>query len=62
MNKQELSALVEELLRGMVDPPKVKASDYKATKEEPRPQPEHYHDGDFAPDVTKLDLDRKSVV
>ena len=62
MNKQELSALVEELLRGMSEPPKDKASDYKATKEEPRPQPEGYHDGDFAPDVTKLDLRKLYLV
>ena len=62
MNKQELSALVEELLRSMDAAPTVKASDYKATKEEPKPQPESYHDGDFAPDVTKLDLRKLYLV
>ncbi len=62
MNKQELSALVEELLRTMGNPPMVKASEYKATKEEPKAQPETYHDGDFAPDVTKLDLRKLYLV
>ena len=62
MNKKELSLLVEELLRSMGTQPTVKASEYKATKKEPQPQPEEYHDGDFAPDVTKLDLRKLYLV
>ena len=62
MNKQELSALVEDLLRSMGHPPTVKASDYKATTPEPQPQPDHHNDGDFAPDVTKLDLRKLYLV
>ena len=56
MNKQELSALVESILKDMGAQPQVKASDYKATAPDPEPAPTHYHDGDFVEDVTKLDL------
>ena len=62
MNKQELSLLVEELLRSMGDPPAVKASDYKATQEAPQPHPESDQDGSFAPDVTALDLRKLYLV
>ena len=52
MNKEELAALVAEILAE----PMVKASDYKPRN--PGPQPENcgYHQGDFVPDVTALDL------
>ena len=54
MNKEQLTALVAEILGQMA--PQVKASDYKASQLSP-PKPEHpYHDGDFVPDVTQLDL------
>ena len=56
MNKQELSALVAQILQDMGNPPQVKASDYKATAPDPEPAPANYHDGDFVEDVTKLDL------
>lgn len=56
MNKQELSALVAQILQDMGSEPQVKASDYKATKPDPAPAPTNYHDGDFVEDVTKLDL------
>ena len=56
MNKQELSALVAQILQDMGNPPQVKASDYKATAPDPEPAPTNYHDGDFVEDVTKLDL------
>ena len=54
MNKEELAALVAEILAQQE--PTVKGSDYKPTK--PGPQPENcgYADGDFVPDVTALDL------
>ena len=56
MNKQELSAMIAEILAGMGKEPMVKASDYKATQPEPQPENTHFHDGDFVPDVTKLNL------
>lgn len=56
MNKQELSALVAQILQDMGKEPQVKASDYKATVPDPKPTPTNYHDGDFVEDVTKLDL------
>lgn len=54
MNKEELTALVAEILGQM--PPQVKASDYKATKSEPQKHDQAYSDGDFVPDITALDL------
>ena len=56
MNKQELSALVAQILQDIGKEPQVKASDYKATVPDPEPTPTNYHDGDFVEDVTKLDL------
>ena len=56
MNKEELSAMIADILQGMGSEPTVKASDYKATVPEPRKQDCGYGDGDFVPDVTKLDL------
>ena len=56
MNKQELTAMVAEILGSMNPPPMVKATEYHA----PAPQPEKaeipYSDGDFVPDITALDL------
>ena len=54
MNKEELCALVAEILAKQE--PMVKGSDYKPTKPDPQPKDEHFHDGDFVPDVTKLNL------
>lgn len=56
MNKQELSAMVAEILQSMGQEPMVKASDYKPA--DPGPQPVHrdYQAGDFVEDITKLDL------
>ena len=56
MNKQELSAMVAELLASMGREPTVKGADYKPTDPGPQRPDTHYHDGDFVPDVTKLDL------
>ena len=56
MNKEELSALIGEILAGMGKEPTVKASDYKATAPEPQPESTHFQAGDFVPDVTKLNL------
>lgn len=60
MNKQELTALVAEILNTME--PQVKGSDYKPTNPGPQPASTHYHDGDFVEDVTKLDLRKLYLV
>ena len=54
MNKQELTALVAEIL-GQMEPP-VKAADYRPTAPEPQPKATVHHAGDFVPDITTLDL------
>ena len=56
MTKQDLSALVAEILKDMGKEPQVKASDYKPASPGPQKPDNHYHDGDFVPDVTALDL------
>ena len=56
MNKQELSALVAEILQTMGSGPAVKGGDYKPTAPGPEPEDAHYQAGDFVEDVTKLDL------
>ena len=56
MNKQELAAMVAEILGSGVLEPMVKASDYKPTAPQPEKKQTHFHDGDFVPDVTQLDL------
>jgi len=54
MNKQELSAMIQEILGTMA--PQVKATEYHATQPGPQPEQTHYSDGDFVEDVTALDL------
>ena len=54
MNKEQLTALVAEIL-GQIEP-QVKGSDYKPTCPGPMPTDNHHHDGDFVPDITELDL------
>ena len=56
MNKEDLSALVAEILKDMGNEPMVKGSDYKPTSAGPQKPETAYHDGDFVPDVTQLDL------
>ena len=56
MNKEELSAMIAEILAVMGKEPTVKASDYKPTQPGPHPKDEHFKEGDFVPDVTKLNL------
>ena len=58
MNKEELTAMVAEILQGLGKEPAVKASDYRATAPEPEKKDEGYGDGDFVPDVTALNLRR----
>ena len=62
MNKQELSAMVAEILKNMGQEPAVKAGDYKPTAPQPAKQETPYHDGDFVPDVTALDLRKLYMV
>ena len=56
MNKEELTAMVAEILAGMGREPAVKGADYRNTAPEPHRESPEYHDGDFVDDVTKLDL------
>ena len=56
MNKQELSAMVAEILQSMGTEPMVKGSDYKPANPGPQPKDTHFHDGDFVADVSTLDL------
>ena len=56
MNKQELAAMVAEILGSMDPEPMVKGSDYRPTSSGPEQRDTHYRDGDFVPDVTELDL------
>ena len=59
MNKQELSAMVAEILQTM---PQVKGSAYTPTDPGPQIADTHLEDGDFVPDVTKLDLRKLYMV
>ena len=54
MNKEQLTALVAEILGQME--PQVKGSEYKPRDPGPQPVDTHHHDGDFVEDVTELDL------
>jgi len=56
MNKQELAAMVAEILGDLGEEPMVKGSDYRPTSPGPQPKDAGYREGDFVPDVTKLDL------
>ena len=56
MNKQELAAMVAEILGTMGNEPMVKGSDYKPADPGPVAKDTGYQDGDFVPDVTALDL------
>ena len=62
MNKQELSAMVAEILGSLRLEPMVKGSDYKPTDPGPRQKDSGYQDGDFVPDVTALDLRKLYLV
>jgi len=56
MNKQELAAMVAEILSTMGEEPMVKGSDYRPTSPGPQPMDSGYREGDFVPDVTALDM------
>ncbi len=56
MNKEELMAMVADILNSMGKEPAVKGADYHNLAPQPEKQQTEYHDGDFVPDVTALDL------
>ena len=62
MNKQELTALVAEILQTMGKEPMVKGSEYKPTAPGPQPEETHFRDGDFVEDITRLDLRKLYLV
>ena len=62
MNKEELTAMVAEILQGMGREPAVKAADYRNTAPSPEKKDCGYCDGDFVPDVTALDLRKLYLV
>lgn len=62
MNKQELAAMVAEILGSLDAEPMVKGSDYHPTAPQPEKKPTGYQDGDFVPDVTALDLRKLYLV
>lgn len=61
MNKQEIAAMVAEILGGMEEPA-VKAAGYHPTAPQPKKQETGYQDGDFVPDITALDLRKLYLV
>ena len=56
MNKQELTALVEEILAGLPQSPQVKGGEYKPHTPGPEKEQKNYVPGEFVPDITELDL------
>ena len=54
--------MVAEILQTMGAEPMVKGSDYKPANPGPEAKPTGYHDGDFVPDVTALDLRKLYLV
>ena len=64
MNKQELSAMVAEILGelGTGPEPMVKGGDYRPTSPGPEKKDMGFRDGDFVPDVTALDLRKLYLV
>ena len=64
MNKQELSAMVAEILGelGTGPEPMVKGSDYRPANPGPEKKDQGFRDGDFVPDVTALDLRKLYLV
>ena len=56
MNKQELAAMVAEILGTMGKEPTVKGGDYKPRDPGPERKDTGFTDGDFVPDITELDL------
>lgn len=62
MNKQELSAMVAEILQSMGHSPMVKGGEYHPTNPGPEQKDSGYREGDFVPDVSELDLRKLYLV
>ena len=62
MNKEELTALVAEIMGKLNPEPMVKGSDYKPANPGPQPKDCHHGDGDFVDDVSELDLRKLYLV
>ncbi len=62
MNKQQLAAMVAEILQGMGQEPLAKGGDYRPAAPQPEQKPTGYQDGDFVPDITALDLRKLYLV
>ena len=62
MNKQELAAMVAEILGTMGKEPTVKGGDYKPRDPGPERKDTGFTDGDFVPDVTALNLRKLYLV
>ena len=62
MNKQELAAMVAEILGTLGPEPMVKGGDYRPENPGPEQKDSHFRDGDFVPDVTALDLRKLYLV
>lgn len=56
MNKQELAALVTQILQSEEASPMVKGGEYHPTRPQPEKQDAGYQEGDFVPDITQLNL------
>ena len=56
MNKQELAAMVADILREEGMAPPVKGGEYHPQAPQPQKKDEGYREGDFVPDVTALNL------
>ena len=62
MNKQELSAMVAEILGGLTAEAMREGSDYRPTDPGPEKKTPSFREGDFVPDVTALDLRKLYLV
>ena len=62
MNKQELTAMVAEILGQIGVEPMVKGSEYKPRDPGPEKKDSGFRDGDFVPDVAALDLRKLYLV
>ena len=62
MNKEELSALITQILSTMGQEPQVKGSDYRPTDPGPQPEDTNLQPGDFVEDISKLDLRKLYMV
>lgn len=56
MNKEQLTALVADIMAQLQPQPAVKGSDYHPTRPQPEKQVPPQQPGDFLPDITQIDL------